>query len=53
MRRQRFILTAVLLMAILSPTVAHSLIYLNLDIRLYKDGSAIVTEKRTCMVDDE
>ena len=53
MRRQRFILTAVLLMAILSPTVAHSLIYLNLDIRLYKDGSAKVTEKRTCMIDDE
>ena len=53
MRRQRYLLTTVLLMATLIPTIAHSLIYLDVDVCLHQDGSARVTEKRTCMIGDE
>lgn len=53
MKIKRSLLTIVLLMAILIPAVAHSLIYLNVDICLRQDGSARVTEKRTCMIDEE
>lgn len=53
MKRQRSLLTTVLLMATLIPTIAHSLIYLNVDVCLHQDGSAKVTEKRTCMIGDD
>ena len=53
MRRQRYLLTTVLLMATLIPTIAHSLIYLDVDVCLHQDGSARVTEKRTCMIGDD
>jgi len=53
MRRQRCILTLVLLMATLIQTAAHSLIYLNVDVCLHRDGSARVTEKRTCLIGDD
>ncbi len=32
MRRQRYLLTTMLLMATLIPTIAHSLIYLDVDV---------------------
>ena len=40
-------------MATLIPIIAHSLIYLNVDVCLHQDGSARVTEKRTCMIGDD